>query len=107
MIDRVQRKRSLRRELLVVLRGTVSSQYQGWMSLKMLRSSINYGGGDYALDELADAMRYLVSAGHAEDESQRGVKFDAADPSFRISAKGQNLLDELEPMDKGIRDPRE
>jgi len=104
--SRVSRQEQLRLEILWAMRASRTPQYSGWLSVKGLRAALNQGGGDYTLTEVCEACDYLASAGYIEDESVRGVHFDASQPSYKIAAQGLLLLDHKIPPDPGIEDSR-
>jgi hypothetical protein len=98
--------KAIRREILVALRQCQTDRSAGWLSVRSLTATLNFGGGDRTQREIVDACRYLASAGYIDDESKRGVVFEPSNASFRIAAKGISLLDEVAEPDPNIEDQR-
>jgi hypothetical protein len=103
----VQRRKELRRNVLVALRACFGDGYQGWLSERSLFSVLKSGLPDLTGRELHEAVVYSGAAGYAENRTQPHDKRDAPEVDWRITNKGVNLLDQVIEADPGIEDDRE
>jgi len=102
----VQRRKELRRQVLVALRACFGDGYQGWLSERSLFSVLRSGMPDLAGRELHEAAVYVGAAGYGESREHPRDKREAPEIDWRITVKGVQLLEQEIAADPGIEDDR-